>query len=107
MLYTVEQGPVERKIIEQCLRERLPFPRKIRDAPELWIGLELFFGAFIDLDGDRPSGWTLRPIPWARIMDYAEAYNIADEQREDLIFLVRMMDKAYLKHMEKKAQKNK
>ena len=91
--------------MEQCLRERLPFPKAIQSAPELWLGLELFFGAFLDLDGDRPSGWTIRPIPWTALMNYAEAYNIVDEQREDLLYYVRAMDKAYIKRLENKAKK--
>jgi len=107
LLYTLEQGPVERRIIEQCLRERLPFPQAIQKAPDLWIGLELFFGAFMDLDGDRPSGWTVRPIPWTVIMDYAQAYNITGEQREDLLHFVRAMDKAYIERETKKQKRKK
>jgi len=107
LLYTLEQEPVERRIIEQCLREHLPFPQAIQNAPELWIGLGLYFGAFQDLDGDRPSGWTVRPIPLAAILNYCQAYNIVDEQREDLIYFLRAMDKAYIKHETKKQDKKK
>lgn len=105
LLYTLEQAPHEKKIIQQCLRERLPLPQAIQKAPDLWIGLELFFGAFLDLDGDRPSGWSMRPIPWTSLMNYAEAYNIVDEQREDLFFYVRAMDRAYIKRMDEKTKK--
>ncbi len=101
----MEPGPVERNIIKQCLRERLPFPQAIQKAPDLWVGLELFFGAFLDLDGDRPSGFTMRPIPWTTILDYAQAYNIAGEQREDLLYFVRAMDKAYIEHMTNKQKR--
>ena len=83
----------------------MPFPQAIANAPDLWMGLELFFGAFLDLDGDRPSGWTMRPIPWAVIIDYAQAYNIVDEQREDLLYFVRAMDKAYMAHVTKKEKR--
>jgi len=107
LLYTLEQAPHERRIIEQCLRERLPFPQAIQKAPELWMGLELFYSAFLDLDGDRPSGWSLMRIPWTVMADYAHAYNIVDEQREDLFYLVREMDKAYVAHMDKKSKKKK
>lgn len=103
----MEQGPVERKIIQTCLREHLPFPQAIRNAPDLWVGLGLYFGAFLDLDGDRPSGWTMRPIPWTAIIDYAQAYNIMDEQREDLLYFVRAMDKAYMAHVAKKEKRKK
>jgi len=98
----MEQGPYERNILEQCLRERLPIPQAIQNAPELWMGLELFFGAFLDLDGDRPSGWDIRPIPYLIMVDYCAAYNIVDEQREDLLYLVRAMDRAYIDHQKKK-----
>jgi len=105
LLYSIDQGPQECKIIQQCLRERLPFPQAIQNAPQLQMGLELFFDAFLDLDGDRPPGWTTSPIPWAVVKDYAKAYNITGEQRDDLVFFVRRMDRAYLGHLEKKAKK--
>jgi hypothetical protein len=69
------------------------------------MGLELFYGAFLDLTTDRPMGWDARPIPWTAIKDYADAYDIRGEQREDLFDLIRAMDKAYLKHLQKKAKK--
>lgn len=93
--------------MQTCLRERLPFPQAIANAPDLWMGLELFFSAFLDLDRDRPSGWTMRPIPWTVIIDYAQAYNIVDEQREDLLYFVRAMDKAYMAYVAKKEKRKK
>ena len=107
MLYTLEQGPVEQGIIKTCLRERLPFPQAIQNAPELIMGLELFYGAYLDLDGDRPSGWTVRPIPWTVLVDYCVAYNITGEQREDLLYFVRRMDKAYIHHTTTKEKRKK
>lgn len=101
------QGPVEKRIIEQCLRERLPFPKTIESAPELWIGSELWFGAFLDLDGDRPSGWDIRPIPWMVIKDYARTYDFEEDQANDLFYFVRGMDKAYIKHCQKKTKTGK
>ncbi len=71
------------------------------------MGLELFFGAFLDLDGDRPSGWSVRPIPWTIMMDYCRAYNIVDEQCEDLLYLVRAMDRAYMDHVAAKEKRKK
>lgn len=103
----MEQGPGERKIIETCLRERLPFPKRIENAPELCLGLELFYSAWCDLDTDRPVGWNARPIPWTAMRDYADAYSITGEQREDLFYFVRAMDKAYLKYVDSKAKKSK
>lgn len=39
--------------------------------------------------------------------DYADAYSITGEQREDLFYFVRAMDKAYLKYVDSKAKKSK
>ena len=47
----------------------------------------------------------MRPIPWTTILDYAQAYNIAGEQREDLLYFVRAMDKAYIEHMTNKQKR--
>lgn len=101
----MEQGPVEQRIIEHCMRERLPLPKRIQDAPELWLGLELFYGAFLDLNSCRSSGWSLSPIPWTSIMDYAKAFEIEGEQKDDLFYFIRFMDEKYLEHLDKKNKK--
>lgn len=85
----------------------MPFPKAIQNAPVLWMGLELFFGAYGDLDGDRPSGWNVRPIPWTAMRDYCDCYEITGEQREDLFYFVRAMDRAYMKKEEQKNKKKK
>lgn len=69
------------------------------------MGLELFYGAWVDLNTDRPMGWEARPIPWSSIKDYADAYELVGEQREDLFELIRAMDSAYLKYLQRKAKK--
>jgi len=40
-------------------------------------------------------------------MDYAQAYNITGEQREDLLHFVRAMDKAYIERETKKQKRKK
>jgi hypothetical protein len=70
------------------------------------MGLELFYGAFLDLSYDRGSGWNIGPIPRWAIKDYADDYEIVGEQREDLFFFVRAMDNAYRKYLEDKTEKN-
>lgn len=102
MLYSLEQGPVEQKIIGQCLKERLPFPDSIRDAPELLPGLELFFLGFLDLTTSRSVGMGVGPIPWKVIFDYCQAYGMSIEQTEDMVFLIREMDTVFMNFMREK-----
>jgi hypothetical protein len=71
------------------------------------MGLELFYGAYVDLDGDRPAGWSTRPIPWGVIRDYGSAYGITGDQLDDLFYFIRAMDKAYIEHLNKKAKQKK
>jgi hypothetical protein len=83
----------------------LPLPQAIQNAPELTIGLELYYGAFFDLDPDRPqSHGGLGPIPWSSIHSYAVAWALDEEQTDDLFYYVRQMDSAYLKWQAGKAE---
>lgn len=89
------------------MRDRLPLPNRIQNAPVLWLGLEFFYSAFLDLNTCRPSGWNLGPIPWSAIADYANAMDVIGEQRDDLFFFVRSLDSAYLEYHEVKAKHKK
>jgi len=80
------------------MRERLPLPAKIREAPSLFQGLELYYDAFLELSSCRFTGFALGPIPWTAMRDYAEAFELDEEQKDDLFYFVRAMDVAYLEH---------
>lgn len=83
----------------------MPLPSRIANAPELDIGLELFYVAFFDLHSCRQIGFSAGPIPWTAIRDYANEHNIFGDQREDLFYYVQMMDKAYLEWQSKEADR--
>ena len=87
--------------MERCFSEGLPLPKKIQNAPVPFFGTELYLTAFYDLDGDRPSGLEIQLIPWAAMKDYAGAYDIVGEQREDLFSVLRSVDMAYVKYIRK------
>lgn len=87
---------MEQTIIRQCMRGRLPLPERIANAPRLQIGLELYYDAFWELGSCRAFGWSMGPIPWVAINDYAETFDFDGEQREALFHYVRVMDQAYL-----------
>lgn len=73
-------------------------PQKILDAPELHLGLELYWTAYEDLSSCRPSGFgTVLPISTTTALDYAGAMGLDGEQTEALVYLVRRMDEAFRK----------
>ncbi len=78
------------------MRERTPLPPSIQNAPELGLGLELYYGAFCDLDSCRSFGWGTGPIPWTAVRQWADTYDIYGEQFDDLVYFIRAMDAAYL-----------
>jgi hypothetical protein len=88
------------------MRERLPLPQRIQNAPELFLGLEIYFSAWLDLHSCRPVAWAEQPIRWIDINDYADRLELSPEQREDMHHHVREMDNAYLKWKESKRPKD-
>lgn len=98
MLYTVEQGKHEEAVIKQCMRENKPLPKKIQNAPELALGLYLYWGAFWDLDTCRPTGdGVVHPIPWYAIEHWAVVNELDQDQHESLHYIIRQLDNAFIK----------
>jgi hypothetical protein len=78
----------------------MPLPDKIKNAPALHMGLELYYHGFLDLNSCRSTGWSAGPIPWTAIGDYMDDLGLEDEDRQDFEYMIRAMDRAYLKHCE-------
>lgn len=87
------------------MREGLPLPQKIANAPTLQLGLQLFWVAFMELSSCRSSAMGLGRIPWTAIKDWALAYELDEEQADDLFHAILAMDSAYLDHESKKDKK--
>jgi len=88
--------------MQQCLREGLPFPDRIANAPDLIAGLELYYMGFVNLSDSRQIGMSLGPIPWKVIQDYCVALELDEEQTEAMHHHLREMDAAYLEHYRSK-----
>lgn len=101
----MEQGQHEKTIIEQCVRNRMPLPQAIANAPVLELGLDLFYIAFTDLSTCRAIGMAEGPIPWTAVQAYCDELLLDGDQREDMFFYIREMDAAYLKHRSSKVSK--
>lgn len=96
----LEQGPGERKILEQALRTRMPIPDRIRDAPSLTLGLELFLAAWLDLNTCRSTGLVEGPIPWSEVENYGQLIGLDRDTIDDLHHHIRAMDNQYFKYRE-------
>lgn len=79
------------------MKDGLPLPQKIQNAPDLQTGLAIYFDAFMDLNTCRPMGLEPGPIPWLAINQYCDTLEVDKEQREDMHYFIREMDNAYYK----------
>lgn len=61
----------------------------------------------MDLDSSRQLGMAIGPIPWMAVEEYCRARGFNEELSEDVHYLVRAMDDAYLEHKSKKTPKPK
>jgi len=79
-------------------------PRKIKDAPELLPGLEIYHRAFNELSSTRQNtGFGPGAIPWTAINDWAIRHGLGKfEDFQRLSVFVRLMDAEYLKWWNKK-----
>lgn len=78
----------------------MPIPNKIKNAPTLDMGLELFFNAWFELTSTRPVGMGTGPIPWNVVQDYAERFDFDDFQTEALHYYMGAMDTVYFEYQE-------
>ena len=99
MAHLLELGPHEQAIAKQAMRAGQPLPDRIANAPELETGLQLYLQAFFDLDSERSHAQGLTSIPWTSIAAYAMAFELDEEQTEDLYFFIRKLDSEHLKKL--------
>lgn len=98
----LEQGPVEQRILRDAMRFGMPIPTKIKNAPILYMGLEIFLTGFMDLDSDRQSGWSVGRIPRGVVVDYCISLGLDEDQTEDMQHHIRELDVAYLNYHKNK-----
>lgn len=94
-------GKIDKSIVRQSIRFKTPIPERILNSPKLYLGLELYLEAFYELTDERQNGMELGFIPRRAITEYAEFHNFNDEQKFDLLYLIKALDHAYLKYVKK------
>ena len=91
-------------MLRQCIRENKPFPAFIADAPDIEPESMLYYYAFIDLGSCR--NYEAGEIPWTAIREYADEYELDEDQRVIMFHVIRSVDIWFLEEMEKKAEAN-
>jgi hypothetical protein len=89
----MDLGQVEQRIVRECYLRKHALPDSIQNAPQLFLGLEIYWQAFADLSSCRAIGWGAGPIPYTAIVDYARAWGL---DTEDTAFFMSEMDRVYM-----------
>jgi hypothetical protein len=100
LLYFLEHGEVETALIEACFKRKQPLPDAIQEAPELYPWNAWVFEAFQELGTCRNVGFSIGQIPWTAIHEYANRYGIVGDDFDELNYLIRSMDDAFLEYKE-------
>ena len=97
-----KKGKDEEKIRKAAESQNLPLPDWIKNRPELEIGLEFYYMAFMDLCTCRQIGMGEGPISWVSMKLYTEFYDIYGVEFERFVTIITNMDTAYLEERNKK-----
>lgn len=74
-----------------------PLPDWYKDAPDMRPGDPFYLRAYDELCSERHfSDGTIGQIPWSKIVQYHQTYNLDDDLLDPLIYIIRCMEKADL-----------
>lgn len=105
MLYELQQGAHEAKIVEQAQKLGMPLPAVMANKPRLLMGLDFYWRAFWELSTDRDIGMAEGPIPWTAMNQWAIRYNIVNYEFDRFVILIKGMDSVYIDHRTKQHKK--
>ena len=75
----------------------LPPPDWAMNEPPLYPGDDFFLTAFYDLSTCRSFGESPGPIPWDKMVEYADRKELDPDVADAFISILRQMDSQYLK----------
>lgn len=81
-----------------------PLPDFLRNAPVLHPRLQLWWGAFWDLCGDR-AGMGDGRLLWTATHLWARAHDLSSEQEWHLCYVLRQMDTVFMQHQKEVADR--
>ena len=81
-------------------------PKALENLPELLPGLDFYFNAYKELQTERPIGMSVGPIPFSKIIYWAEFSGLSNQNDIDtLINHIREMEMAEAQFRKRKDEK--
>lgn len=89
------------------MRQGMPIPKRIQNAPVLLMGLEVFLVGFLDLTGSRQLGMGgSGPIPWAAVREYCLLTDLDEDQMDDMHYHIGRLDAVWQNYQAQKEKKS-
>jgi hypothetical protein len=60
---------------------------------------DFYLSSYYDLETERPTGWSIGPIPHSRILAYGQHSGLAGTVLDAFVYVIRQMDAAHLAWM--------
>lgn len=99
----MDWGDSENAIRNAAEEAGLPVPVTIAESPKVTGGQLFYYEAFNDLHTTRSCGFDIGPIPWTAISEYANRYQLYDEDEFSLFKnVIREVDVAYMRFAKEK-----
>lgn len=86
-------------------QDGMPIPDAILNAPELWIGDDLFLQGFDELDTCRAIGLAKGQIPWTAIFQYCQFNGFDPDLAHEFNLVIRMVDTEILNYEAEKSER--
>lgn len=78
------------------MEKKRALPQWYLDEPPMPDGWEFYLRAFNDLGTCRQIGMAMGPLPWDKIVDYADRMGLEADVAEDFVRCLRDMDTEYM-----------
>lgn len=91
--------------LESGIAKGRPLPQWALNEPEVYPGDYFYINAFYELGTCRTIGLSIGPIPWNRIVQYADRFKLDEDLINPFVDIIREMDDAYIEEINKKKPK--
>lgn len=90
--------------MELAYKSKKPIPAFIENAPELEIGAQMYYKAFIRLGTCRVNAFSIGAIPVTAIIEYGLYLGLSDCELDDFITVITKVDAEYISEISEESK---
>ena len=107
MFHVVDNGSTDDEVRRQAKRfGDTATLAELDKAPKLLREASFYYLAFFELDTERNHGQGVAKIPRSKIVEFAEDCDLNEDEKFELIYIIRQMDDAHTERLINRAAAN-